>query len=218
MADSTISNDDISANLPEGADVTLTKAPKGGDQVTVFKNLDGGEFTVKGEKTGVVGQRVENSTFEARGSKGSTEEIVFETEGVFNTTIANKGKGTLKVSHKTGDFKNSTIDAGANKKRNDFVKFDNATRIIRGDIKLGKGNDTIRFKKNAEFQKKTTVDLGKGGADVLQVKAIDGVEGGKLQVNTFTKKDELTIGKTTFDYKDIKGGADLPGNIKVDLA
>ena len=63
-----------------------------------------------------------------------------------------------------------------------------------------------------------TVDLGKGGADELYFKAIDGVEGGKLQINIFTKKDELTIGKTTFDYKDIKGRAKLPGNIKVDLA
>jgi len=83
---------------------------------------------------------------------------------------------------------------------------------------MGKGNDTIRFKKNAVFQGKTTVDLGKGGADELYVKAIDGVQGGKLQINSFTKKDELTIGKTTFDYKDLKGGAELPGNIKVDLA
>ena len=83
---------------------------------------------------------------------------------------------------------------------------------------MGKGNDTIRFKKNAVFQGKTTVDLGKGGADELYVKAIDGVQGGKLQINSFTKKDELTIGKTTFDHKDIKGGAELPGNIKVDLA
>ena len=63
-----------------------------------------------------------------------------------------------------------------------------------------------------------TVDLGKCGDDELYVKAIDGVEGGKLQINIFTKKDELTIGKTTFDYKDIKGGAELPGNIKVYLA
>ena len=63
-----------------------------------------------------------------------------------------------------------------------------------------------------------TLDLGKGGADEPYVKAIDGVEGGKLQINSFTKKDELTIGKTTFDYKDLKGGAELPGNIKVDLA
>ena len=62
------------------------------------------------------------------------------------------------------------------------------------------------------------MDLGKGGADELYVKAIDGVEGAKLQINSFTKKDELTIGKTPFDYKDIKGGAELPGNIKVDLA
>ena len=83
---------------------------------------------------------------------------------------------------------------------------------------MGKGNDTIRFKKNAVFQGKTTVDLGKGGADELYVKAIDGVQGGKLQINSFTKKDELTIGKTTFDYKDLKGGSELPGNIKVDLA
>ena len=63
-----------------------------------------------------------------------------------------------------------------------------------------------------------TVDFGKGGADELYVKAIGDVEGGKLQINSFTKKDELTIGKTTFDYKDIKGGAELTGNIKVDLA
>ena len=52
-----------------------------------------------------------------------------------------------------------------------------------------------------------TMDLGKVSADELYVKSIDDVEGGKLQINSFTKKDELTIGKTTFDYKHIKDGA-----------
>ena len=68
------------------------------------------------------------------------------------------------------------------------------------------------------FKGKTIVDLGKGGSDKVVIKNKDGVIGGKLNITNFSKKDELTIGKTTFTYKDINGGADIPGNIKIDLA
>ena len=218
MADSTISNGDVSADLPEGADVQIDTGSKGGSQVTVNKNVKGMDVTTTGGKTGIVGEKVTKTTVSANSAQGDVDKIVVQTEGLYGSTIENVGKGSLDVTHNTGEFKNSKIDAGANKKKADIVKFGNDAKIINGNIEMGKGNDTVRFKKNAVFQKKTTVDLGKGGADELYVKAINGVEGGKLQVNTFTKKDELTIGKTTFDYKDIKGGAELPGNIKVDLA
>ena len=218
MADSTISNDDISAKLPEGADVTLDKGSKGGNQLTVAKNVKGMEVTVTGGDLGVVGEKVTNATITTKAKKGDVDKITTQTEGIFGSTIQNKGKGSIDFTHNTAEFKKSVIDAGANKKRNDSVKFGNDAKIIKGNVIMGKGNDTVRFKKNATFQGKTTVDLGKGGADQVLVKSNNGVEGGKLQINTFTKKDELTIGKTTFDYKDIKGGADLPGNIKVDLA
>ena len=62
---------------------------------------------------------------------------------------------------------------------------------------------------------KNTIDLGKGGQDSIVIKADLGKA--KLNVTTFTKKDELTVGKITLDYKDIKGGAEIP-NVKVELA
>ena len=218
MADSTISNDDVSAVLPEGADVQIDTGSKGGSQVTVNSNVKGMEITTTGGKTGVVGEKVQKTTISAKSSKGDVDKIVVQTEGLYGSTIENAGKGTLDVTHNTGEFKNSTIDAGANKKRNDTVVFGNDAKVIRGTVNMGKGNDTIRFKKNATFQKKTTVDLGKGGTDKIMVKNLDGVTGGKLNITTFTKKDTLTVGKTDFSYKDIEGGADIPGNIKVDLA
>ena len=172
--------------------------------------------TTKGT-TEVIGDKVNKSTFTANSVQGEKTKFVIETTGLNNSTIKNEGKGSLSINHQTGDFKKSTIDCGPNK-RQDIVRFGADSTLIKGEISLGKGDDTIRFKKNTAFQKKTSVDLGKGGADQVVVKAVNGVEGGKLQITTFTKKDELKIGKTTFDYKDIKGGAELPGNIKVDLA
>ena len=217
MADSTISNDDISAQLPEGADVTLDQGSKGGNQLTVNKNVKGMEVTTTGGKTGVVGEKVTNTTISAQANKGDTDEIIVQAEGLYNSTIKNEGKGSISVTHNTGEFKNSVIDAGS-KKRADFVKFGNDAKLIKGTVNMGKGDDTVTVKRKVEFKKKTTVDLGISGADKVVVQSKDGIQGGKLQITSFTKKDELTIGKTTFDYKDIKGGADLPGNIKVDLA
>ena len=175
------------------------------------------EVTTTGGKTGVVGEKVTNTTISAQANKGDTDEIIVQAEGLYNSTIKNEGKGSISVTHNTGEFKNSVIDAGS-KKRADFVKFGNDAKLIKGTVNMGKGDDTVTVKRKVEFKKKTTVDLGISGADKVVVQSKDGIQGGKLQITSFTKKDELTIGKTTFDYKDIKGGADLPGNIKVDLA
>jgi len=218
VADSTISNEDISATLPEGAVVSIDTGSNGENQLTVGKKVDGMEVAASSGSTDISGKQVNNSTISAAAEAGETSQITIQTTGFVGSTIKNEGKGSIVVTHSTGSFKKSTIDAGANKKRDDVVKFGNEAKIIKGEVIMGKGNDTVRFKKDAVFKKKTTIDLGKGGSDKVFIKSTKGVEGGKLTITSFSKKDELTIGKTTFDYKDIQGGVDLPGNIKVDLA
>ena len=39
----------------------------------------------------------------------------------------------------------------------------------------------------------------------------------KLTVDNFSRKDSISVAGETFDYKDIKNGADVPG-VKVNLA
>ena len=80
----------------------------------------------------------------------------------------------------------------------------------------GKGNDNIVFGGDVSFKGKTKIDLGKGGKDSIVITA-DQIEGGKLKITSFTKKDTITVGDETFTYNDIKNGAEIP-NVKIKLA
>ena len=123
--------------------------------------------------------------------------------------------GSLLNIQNDGKVKNLTIDAG-NKKRNDIVRIKDDVKLIKAEMEMGKGNDTVRFGKGASFKGKSTVDLGKGGKDAIVIEA-DAIKGGKLVVTSFSKKDTITVGEETFTYKDIKNGASIPG-VKVELA
>ena len=203
--------------LPEGVStdqVEVGVGEAGNTLVAVKSNTKDLDIEAKGS-TGITGKKVTRTTVNVAAKKSEPVNIVLETTNAKNTTITNDGRSTLEVNVNTGKVNNLTIDAG-NKKRADSVRVRDNVTLSRLDASLGKGNDIITIDRGAVIKGRNTIDLGKGGQDAVIIKA-DSIDG-KLNVTTFTKKDELTIGKTTFDYKDIKGGADLPGNIKVELA
>ena len=93
------------------------------------------------------------------------------------------------------------------------VTFGNQTTVNKATVELGKGSDTVTFKSGTKFKGKTTIDLGKGGADSVIIEG----DAKKLTVDNFSRKDSISVAGETFDYKDIKNGADVPG-VKVNLA
>ena len=204
--------------LPEGVSTDDVKVTEGKDGNTVIKiessktsDLD---VVAKGD-TELKGKSLIDPTVTVDAPKGEAANIVIETSVFKNGTIANEGKGSLEVNLNDGKVKNLTIDAG-NKKRNDIVRIKDDVKLIKAEMEMGKGNDTVRFGKAASFKGKSTVDLGKGGKDAIVIEA-DAIKGGKLVVTSFSKKDTITVGEETFTYKDIKNGASIPG-VKVELA
>jgi hypothetical protein len=147
--------------------------------------------------------------------KGETANIVLETTVAKNATVTNEGKGALEVNLNTGKVRDLTIDAG-NKKRADLVRVKDDVKLSRASMKMGKGDDTVRFGKGVKFKGESTIDLGKGGKDNVIIEA-DSIGKGKLNITNFTKKDTLTVGDETLTYKDIKKGAEIDG-INVELA
>ena len=213
----TLGNDNIEVILPDGVSedaVDVTTGEDGNNVVVVSQNVEGLEITATGDNTGITGKKVETSTVSATPKKGESSNVVVETTVFKGNTIANEGKGSLEVNVNTGKFKKSVIDAG-DKKRDDLVRFKDNVLVNRATMDLGKGDDTVRFGKGVTFKGKTTIDLGKGGADSVIVEA-NAVEGGKLSITNFTRKDTITVGDETFTYKDIKNGAEIP-NVKIEL-
>ena len=203
--------------LPEGVTTDDVKVSKEGGstvvKITSSKTSDL-EVVAQGD-TELKGKSLIDPTVTVDGSKGESSSIAIETSFFKNGTIVNDGKGSLEVNLNDGKVKNLTIDAG-NKKRNDIVRIKDDVKLIKAEMEMGKGNDTVRFGKGASFKGKSTVDLGKGGKDAIVIEA-DAIKGGKLVVTSFSKKDTITVGEETFTYKDIKNGASIPG-VKVELA
>merc|ERR1712216_515211 len=161
-----------------------------------------------GGDTEFSGGAISKSEVSVNGVKNETTKVSVDSN-FKQTTISNDGRGALEVSIKQSEFKNSTIDAG-NKKRDDLITFKGDSKVVKSNVALGKGNDTVTFSKATKFKGKTTVDLGKGGKDSIVLKP-DSLKKGKLVITNFTKKDTITVGKETFTFKDFKNGAEIPG-------
>ena len=208
---STTTTGDLEVVIPEGSEVQVVELD-GGTEIAVEAPVSELEVDVTG--TGIVaGKKVDESTVNVKASKGESATVVLQSTKFIGSdiNISGGGKGVVKVN--TGVFNKSTVTGG---KKADSVRFGNETTVKNAEVDCGKGNDTVTFNKNTTFKGKTTVDLGKGGKDSLVLKA-NKVKGGKLVVENFGKKDTITVGKNTFDYKDIKGGAEIPG-VKIKLA
>ena len=199
--------------LPEGVSteqVDIAVGSDGNTVVAIKENTSGLDIEAKSE-TAVTGKKITDTTVNVTAKKGEDTNIVLETTVAKSTTITNEGKGAIEVNVNTGKVKGLTIDAG-NKKRADLVRIKDDVKLIDANFKLGKGNDNIRIGKGVTFKGTSSVDLGKGGKDTVTVEGK-----AKLDITNFSKKDTLNVGDDSYNFKDIKNGAEIKG-ISVDLA
>ena len=184
---------------------------KGATEITALKNVSNLETKVRGTAT-FDGKGVSESSVDLKSTKKKTPKLVFKNTNYTKSdiTISGKGKGNVKTD--SGTFNNSKVKGG---KKNDSISFGKKATVNKGKFKLDKGSDSITFNKATKFKGKTTIDLGKGGKDVITFGKE--VKGGSVVISNFDKKDKLVVGKDTFKYNDIKKGAEIPG-IDIKLA
>ena len=210
MADSSITTGDIEIFLPEGAEDKIEIVElKTGTELAIEAPVKEVEVAVAGDSV-LVGKPVIDSTVtvEAASNK-ETVELVLKTDSFKKSDIVFE-KGAADINVKVGTFKKSTVATG---KKSDSVTFGNQTTVKRATVELGKGSDTVTFKSGTKFKGKSTIDLGKGGKDSVIIEG----DAKKLTVDNFDRKDSISVAGETFDYKDIKNGAEVPG-VKVNLA
>ena len=210
MADSSITTGDIEIFLPEGAEDKIEIVElKTGTELAIEAPVKEVEVSVAGDSV-LVGKPVIDSTVtvEAASNK-ETVELVLKTNSFKKSDIVVE-KGAADINVKVGTFKKSTVATG---KKSDSVTFGNQTTVEKATVELGKGSDTVTFKSGTKFKGKSTIDLGKGGKDSVIIEG----DAKKLTVDNFDRKDSISVAGETFDYKDIKNGAEVPG-VKVNLA
>ena len=216
---SVIGSEGLDVVLPEGVsedDLSVSTDSNGVGTIVVENNVSGIEVVATEPTTEITGKKLTEATVTTKGEKGTESTVAVETKSFTGGTIENKGKSSIDVTVTGTNFKKSTIDAGENKKRDDNISFQGKASVNKSDVKAGKGDDSILFGKQVKFKGKTTIDLGKGGEDSIVIGS-QKIEGGKLNVTSFTKKDTITIGNETFTYNDFKNGVEIP-NLKVELA
>ena len=210
MADSSITTGDIEIILPEGAEDKIEIVElETGTELAIEAPVKEVEVSVAGDSK-LVGKPVIDSTVtvEAASNK-ETVELVLKTNSFKKSDIVVE-KGAADINVNVGTFKKSTVATG---KKSDSVTFGNQTTVKKATVELGKGSDTVTFKSGTKFKGKTTIDLGKGGKDSVIIEG----DAKKLTVDKFDRKDSISVAGETFDYKDIKNGAEVPG-VKVNLA
>ena len=143
--------------------------------------------------------------------KGADVEIQTGSNGK-DTIVANKTvtKATFEVTESvglTGAFKRTKIN-GSNS--SESVTFNNDSKFTKGNVKLGKGNDSITFAKGVQVKGKNTIDLGKGGNDSVVIEDLNNIKG-TLVIKKFGKGDSITVNGKVYDYSDRKALNKLDG-------
>ena len=205
---STTTTSDLEVVIPEGAEVEVVEVKGEPTEVAVNSPVKDLEVTIS-EKGEISGKSLTKSdvVIEATSNK---ETVTLALKSNFKKSDISVDTGKLDLTVNTGKFHRSTITAG---KKSDSIRFSGITKVTNSTLSMGKGSDTVTFKDGIKFKGKTTIDLGKGGADSVIIEG----EAKKITVDNFSKKDSITIAGETFDYKDIKNGAELAG-VKVNLA
>ena len=171
----------------------------------------GFEAKIKDGPTGIIATKpLSKANIEAATKKGKSLTIGVEATKVEKSSFDASGKGKLDFQARTGSFVKTDI-SGTNK--NDSIKFGSKTKVNKVDIDTGKGSDTVTFAGNSKNKFKggeTTIDLGKGGKDVVEFTKFKNLKGGKVIIENFDKKDTLVINKKSYDYdklqsKEFKG-------------
>ena len=143
--------------------------------------------------------------------KGETVELTVEATEVKKTDITVDGRGALDLTVNAEKLKKSTVSGKA---KDDSISFGDA-RLRKVEVDLGKGDDTVTFGEGASFRGRNFVDLGKGGADVVEFEGEEPSKG-KIIINNFDENDKLIIGGETFTKDDIED--DTFSNIKINFA
>jgi len=210
VADSSITTGDIEIILPEGAEDSIEIVElEIGTELAVESPVKEIEVTVAGDSV-LVGKPVIDSTVTVEAASNQETVTLALNTNSFKKSDVVVEKGAAEINVNVGTFKKSTVATG---KKSDSVTFGNQTTVNKATVELGKGSDTVTFKSGTKFKGKTTIDLGKGGADSVIIEG----DAKKLTVDNFNRKDSISVAGETFDYKDIKNGADVPG-VKVNLA
>ena len=207
----TLGTDTVEVVLPSGVSsdsVAVTTGPDGASQIEVAAPVEELEITAESGTTELSGAKMSESEVLATPKKGETATVVVESTVFKGNTITNEGKGSLEVTVATGSFKKSGIEGG---KAADAVSFGASVSIKSATVDLGKGDDSITFAKGVKIKGNTTLDLGKGGKDVVTFESAKDAK--KITITNITKKDKFIVGDDTYKGKDILNGADVPFKI-----
>ena len=166
--------------LSEGVPITLTS-----DELSLFKDF------------GVTVSKSDSPSLERRVNSGA-QEVNIKTSFV-RSDVVTKGNTSIDLLVKGGRANGSTFSGESG---NDSIQFRGAS-LKNTKVYLGKGSDTVTFK-NSEFAKRTTVDLGaQKNAKADLVKIDKPVEGGKIVIENFDKKDTLKLDGKKYSYDDL---------------
>ena len=168
-----------------------------------------GDFS---DDTAIVGSKpIKEADVTISTKKGETVKLGVEGTRVKKSEFTTEGKGSLDMTVKTGTFQKNTITGG---KKADSISFGNQVTVKGVTMDMGKGDDSVTFGAETKFKGKTSIDLGKKGADVVEFKAEP--TSGKIVIDNFDKKDTLIIGGETFTFDDLQDAKF--SNIKINFA
>ena len=204
----TLGTETVDVVLPSGVStdsVAVTTGTDGASQIETSEPVEELEITAKAGTTEVSGAKLSKSEVLATPSEGETASVVVESTVFKGNTITNEGEGSLEVTVATGSFKKSGIEGG---KAADSVSFGASASIKSATVDLGKGNDSITFAKGVKIKGDTTLDLGKGGKDVVTFESSKAAK--NVTITNITKKDKFIVGEDTYKGKAINNGADVP--------
>ena len=204
--------------IPDDAPVAIV-APSANDGTALVEvtssvsdiNLAvGGQAPVK-----VEGSTVKNSVVRPVAAAGETAEITFETKKLESVTIVNQGEGAVSVDVEKGTFKKSTIDLSSGSAK-DSIAFGGDTKIVKNDILLGAGKDTVTFAEGIKLKGDTKIKVGDGRDAIKVPEEVKG--GGKILISNFSKKDRLVVdGKKMSGNKLYKGKKEAPDFIAIEF-
>lgn len=176
--------------------------------VTNINLAVGGEKPVK-----VEGATVKNSVVRPAAAAGETAEITFETKKLQSVTIVNEGEGAVAVDVAEGTFKKSTIDLSTGTAK-DSIAFGGNTKIVKNDILLGAGKDTVTFSEGVKLKGDSKIQVGDGRDAIKVPSEVKG--GGMLLISNFSTKDRLVVdGKKISGNKLYKEKKDAPDFIAI---
>ena len=128
---------------------------------------------------------------------GENSELNFETNKVQALTITSTGDGSVDLSVTKGTFKKSTIDL-SEATSEDSISFGGDTKVIKTQISLGTGKDTVTFDAGIKLKGDTAIRVG-DGRDAIKVPS-SAKGSGRIGISNFSKKDRLVV-----DGKKISG-------------